>query len=1573
MANSKFTRAFLLNLSVALFTTSAGATNVRLDDQSGDVYKLLGSKRADIDVILLTGAKSKYTMNNPTLYLTDPVKVAYVNYMLANPKDKWISTNIGALTPAQLAEVEAQGKWCDENDMCYTRIDNQVRIVEVNNGASLSTNKPFYASGQVGVYNNASFTATAPFMTPAIMLETGGKLTLSKFKLDDLLVDTIQAYDGSTIELSNGEYQSPLITINYSALTAKTAKIYADTLTVDDDSTVTLTGSQVFAENLSFDKSSPQYKLSATLSNNSILSGHETTVRRADLVLNNSTIGNQPIAILTEKPLNASYVEYDRNASSELTNIQYSRVTLNGNSSIRNSLLHEINNAGKTTFAELSPTYFVQNSAWIAETLQDGSLEALDDFSNNIYLDNSTITMNGTSSIVNNSFNTSGQALIKAANTARVNVLGKNTFTATGAVRFESNSTLNVAKGAVLNVQTDYNFETNRYDGKDIDLDCAYVTLAGTLNGNISGWARSITLAPTMKINGNHNFTGTISGFGLSGVNNVKTGSELFRKFDELAATADTVSLNTFTMDNSKLSVSMLSEIRNTHGDSVYGILGDMHVENKSTLTVDNRDDESYDLTVNNMTVTDSTITLNKDAEINANTLAIYDSTVTATGNVTNGFGLMTPGTWISAADFEMDNSGKPQTALTLTNAGLTAYNFGDFDGNIFLRNTNVKMTGNIQNVITTAMVADNDIDILNDENTKATVAITGADMSAVGDITMTNTSFNFAGDAKRYDQSAPNFISTSTISIDNEHNTKATVNMSKADIYADELIIGNSSAVNLTNLRIADKHDGSNNETYIRYGKTATLSNVRTVNSGTEISNFESLTVDKSYTSRLGLSWIDKVTVKGSEITSELSLWQTPTATVSDTVVDGPLKVWAFAPTVVNPGPKQKIVYSNNTTVTNTNLGDDWDVRNANLTIGKGNTFSGELNVQGSGDLGVDATHVLVKEDLNTGSVVLEKGTIDVAAKKRLTAFNLEGFTLNNDSKLLVNGKTMGDIYIDSNKTATVVIANNDAQLLPGAEGNVIFGNKSLLEFKNVKGTLNGFIPVRSLVLNDVKLTNSTLTYDRYGTMVGGDFSMSGSNLYLGSNTFTVAGTANIYDKSTLYMDVTPTAMGSLVADTINLQTKADGKPANITLAVTMRDNPDIPVGAKLTFLDYNHITGNLGKVTIANNRYNLEEYAVGQFEVTGITTGKGVVERYSGAVNPGVLMAARALVDRSAAFSDPNQELLANQLDALSQVVGGEEDYIQALSATNPDDSAMVQTNALMETDAVLDVVSNRMSTGGVAEGMSSGDIASNAAVWGQALYNRAKLDTTSRYQGFKGNSKGVALGFEKDLNDALKIGLAYAYTQSDIKSSYRKMDADTHGLNLYGEYKPSNWFVNAIAGLAWSDYEAKAWSVLGTTKSDFDVYTYSAQATTGYQFDVAQNMKITPSAGLRYINFRQKSYTDSDHKRISATNADILTAMLGATFNGTYTTGKAEWTPFVKLGLSYDLHSKASNSIVSLSNGTSYYVPGRHLKRLGLTGGVGTEVRVGNWDLSIGYDLDARKEYRNHTGALKAKYHF
>lgn len=64
--------------------------------------------------------------------------------------------------------------------------------------------------------------------------------------------------------------------------------------------------------------------------------------------------------------------------------------------------------------------------------------------------------------------------------------------------------------------------------------------------------------------------------------------------------------------------------------------------------------------------------------------------------------------------------------------------------------------------------------------------------------------------------------------------------------------------------------------------------------------------------------------------------------------------------------------------------------------------------------------------------------------------------------------------------------------------------------------------------------------------------------------------------------------------------------------------------------------------------------------------------------------------------------------------------------------------------------------------------------------------------------------SLGVDKRLTDDTKVGIGYAYTNTDIDGFMRSTDVDTHTAILYGEYKPSNWYVNGIATYGWSDYE-------------------------------------------------------------------------------------------------------------------------------------------------------------------------
>jgi len=441
-------------------------------------------------------------------------------------------------------------------------------------------------------------------------------------------------------------------------------------------------------------------------------------------------------------------------------------------------------------------------------------------------------------------------------------------------------------------------------------------------------------------------------------------------------------------------------------------------------------------------------------------------------------------------------------------------------------------------------------------------------------------------------------------------------------------------------------------------------------------------------------------------------------------------------------------------------------------------------------------------------------------------------------------------------------------------------------------------------------------------------------------------------------------------------LASDARGNKPSTNLAITLKKGIVLSADDSFNFLNYEDVDGQLNRVTIANNRYTFEEQEVGQFVITNATSGKGVITRY----NPNMrnaMRAATALVDNNQPLSG-NQSQLAENLNTLSQIEGGENNYIQALNATNPDDNNMVSENTIGTVNTVLGAVSDQTSSAGIsssAQGMSSGDALSGMSLWTKVLYNQGKLDNTAAFDGFKSRMRGLAMGGDKKLNKDVKLGLGYAYTKGKITNGYRRSDVDTHTAMLYGEYKPSAWFVNAFAGYGWSDYENKAYSALGRTKSDFDVYAATLQLNTGYDINVAKDTVLTPVAGMRYTHIAREAYTDSDDKRISKNNSNIVTALAGAKLKKTFALDNGAYlTPEARFGFTYDVKRDADNSVVKLSNGSSYEVEGRALNRFAVEAGAGITAAFDNGiELTAGYEGRFRKDYRDHTGLLDCRYNF
>ena len=503
------------------------------------------------------------------------------------------------------------------------------------------------------------------------------------------------------------------------------------------------------------------------------------------------------------------------------------------------------------------------------------------------------------------------------------------------------------------------------------------------------------------------------------------------------------------------------------------------------------------------------------------------------------------------------------------------------------------------------------------------------------------------------------------------------------------------------------------------------------------------------------------------------------------------------------------------------------------------------------------------------------------------------------------------------------------------------------------------------------LNVNKGTLTYDKQTGKIG-SLNVAGG-LDIGTQTVN-ASNVEFKDNSKLALRVAGTdSFGKINADTIKV---GNDTTMNVTL-----DNGVVANGenAKFKFLN-GTVDGDFTNKIAENSRYAIEWADDGSLSITGQATASDVVTDAGGSANNAATAEAWDSVTSSSTAS-AGAKAVASVLGELSQnatTPAGQKAYVDALTAVAPEVAPMVQQTQSETANQVFGAVGTRLTGGSVAsasQGMSSGDnIFERAAVWVQGLFNKSKLDDTSKAKGFDSKTYGTAFGIEKQLDRAVKAGVGYAYSKTDIDGFMRDTDVKTHTAIAYGEYKPSNWYVNGIATYGWSDYEEKK-SVAGVgVKADYDVETFGLQAMTGYEMNI-NGLGVTPEAGLRYVHIKQDSYKDSADQRVSANDSDILTGVIGAKVSKNFELANGmSVKPEARVAATYDLMNDDVNSVVTLANGSAYQVNGKALDRFGMEFGAGVTAEVNDKvELSLGYEGKFREDYQDHTGLINAKYKF
>ena len=658
-----------------------------------------------------------------------------------------------------------------------------------------------------------------------------------------------------------------------------------------------------------------------------------------------------------------------------------------------------------------------------------------------------------------------------------------------------------------------------------------------------------------------------------------------------------------------------------------------------------------------------------------------------------------------------------------------------------------------------------------------------------------------------------------------------------------------------------------------------------------------------------------------------------------------------------------------------------------------------GVINVKGGVGLGSSANDIYDNGNVIFGTSIKLRGDATLDIKEGATLFAYENYKI--DEPDLDNSDL--DVVTFGNK-ATITMNNNTSKInLAGTlSANINGDDRGKIHFQNSNAKIDGNVEDVSLIfenshslnnaisgdiggLDILAINKGTLTFDKEPTgtittvQVGDGATLDIGDKTLHSTGDKADGEGVIFaDNSTLAFTVTDKdTYGKIKANYIKIS--ENGTNLNMTL-----NGAALAKGETTTLKLFNgadsaeaEVEGKFANLS-QNSRYEFVDNGDGTFKVTSVASAADTVADAGGSANNAGT--AEAWDSVSASTSSPVAAAVTEKLAQLSNSTNAAEQkaYVDALTAVAPEVAPMVQKTQTETANQVFGAVSTRLTGGSIStggEGMASGDnIFKRGAMWVQGLFNKSKLDDTSKAKGFDADSNGIAFGAEKFVTDDTKVGIGYAYTTTDIDGFMRDTDVDTHTAILYGEYKPSNWYVNGIATYGWSDYEESK-SVAGVgVKADYDVETSGLQAMTGYDMQV-KGLGITPEAGLRYVHIKQDAYKDSADQRVSANDSDILTGVIGAKVSKNFELSNGmNIKPEARIAATYDLFNDDVNSVVTLANGSAYAVEGEALDRFGMEFGAGVTAEVNDKvELSLGYEGKFREDYQDHTGLINAKYKF
>ena len=220
--------------------------------------------------------------------------------------------------------------------------------------------------------------------------------------------------------------------------------------------------------------------------------------------------------------------------------------------------------------------------------------------------------------------------------------------------------------------------------------------------------------------------------------------------------------------------------------------------------------------------------------------------------------------------------------------------------------------------------------------------------------------------------------------------------------------------------------------------------------------------------------------------------------------------------------------------------------------------------------------------------------------------------------------------------------------------------------------------------------------------------------------------------------------------------------------------------------------------------------------------------------------------------------------------------------LSVRMPD----LVANAVYHTNQLMNVVSMRLS-GSIASFDSAEQVnmQTNNRVWVTPFYSHLNA-------GSDVNTTGLAAGVERRLDKGV-VGVGYSYLYDDFR--HDDLTAQSHAVFIYGEYKPSDFFINMTA-----DYESTRYRE--NKDSSYSWENTAIQASVGYTFGF-----ITPQVAVRSLWITHDDYTTKEDAFVADKTYSVVSALAGVKIAQEFALTKTyRFVPQMKVSMIYDMKS-------------------------------------------------------------------